>query len=288
MHPELYDQRKVEELILQRTKIPNAVQMLKPMPKITEMNQVNENVAMSLGRPVAAYPEQDHLAHVQVLLDFYQSPVLGQIPTIGAKFTPAAMQHLSEHILYYYVTHMVDLVSQAAGADIGKIARIHHKDKKVGVEMDKALAAASQRVIQAMNKAFEKVPPIIQQAMQAMKAMQPQPQADPTATAVAQTRAQSQAATDQSREKIAGMQTQARSADEAKSSATTLQQTQVEQAGEQQRAMEELASHERINAEDNATALEIAAAKIDTGHSTNISTGTHIGGHAGPEAGGIK
>lgn len=288
MHPELYDQRQVEELILQRTKIPNAVQLLKPVPKITEMNQVNENVAMSLGRPVAAYPEQDHLAHVQILLDFYQSPVLGQLPTIGNRFTGPAMQHLSEHILYYYVTHMVDIVSKAAGADAGNIARIHHKNKDVSVEMDRALAAASRRVIDAMNKAFQQVPPIIQQAMQALKSMQPQPQADPTATQVAQIRAQSSQASDQSREKIAGMQTQAKTQDTDKSNATTLQQTQVEQAGEQQRAMEELASHERINAEDNATALEIAAAKIDTGHSTNVSTGTHVGGHPGPEAGGIK
>src|SRR5205814_2796471 len=106
-HPELYDQHKVEELILQRTKLPNAIQLLKPVPQVTEMNQVNENIAMALGRPVAAFPEQDHLAHVQVLLDFYQCPVLGQLPTIASKFIAPAMQHLSEHVLYWYLSHMV-------------------------------------------------------------------------------------------------------------------------------------------------------------------------------------
>jgi len=282
-HPELYDQHKVESLILQRTKLPNAIQLLKPVPEVREMNQVNENVAMSLGRPVAAYPEQDHLAHVQVLLDFLNSPVLGGLPTIGAKFLPAAVQHLSEHILYWYVTHMVDVTSKAVGADTGNIARIHHKNKDVGVEMDRTLAAASRGVVANAGKAFQQIPQIIQQAMQQLKQMsQPQAQPDPTATAVAATRAQAQGATDQSRERIAKMQTDAESQKGDKDNATTLQQTQVEQAGDTQRTDAEIAARERINAEDNATALEIAAAKIDTGHSTNVSTGTGLQGHPSP------
>lgn len=293
LHPELYDQHKVETLILQRTKIPNAIQMLKPLPEVREMNQVNENVAMSLGRPVAAYPEQDHLAHIQVMMDFYQSPVLGQLPTIGSKFTPAMVQHVSEHILYWYVTHMVDTVSDAteAGggprADVGKIARIHHKNKEVGLELDKALAAASKKVIDGANAAFAKIPPIIQQAMQALQSMQPQPPADPTALAVAQVRSQDNKDKIASSEKIAAGKAQTDTSISQAGDQKDLTQTQVEQAGEAQRTAEEVAAHERINAEDNATALEIAAAKIDTGHSTNVSTGTHLMGHSGPEAEGV-
>lgn len=286
MHPELYDQRKVEELILARTKIPNAVQLLKPVPAITQMNQVNENLAMALGRPVAAFPDQDHLAHIQVLLDFLESPVLGQLPTIASKFTGAAVQHLSEHILYWYVTHMVEMVSEAAGADAGKIARLHHKNKDVGVEMDRTLASASRMVVANAQKAFANIPPIIQKAMQTLKAMQPPPQDGPMA--VAAQRSQDVAATNASREKIAGMQTQASGQKDDKDNQTTLEQTQVTEAAENARIQEEIASHERINAEDNATALEVTAAKIDTGHSSNVTTGTAIGGKAGPEAGGFK
>jgi hypothetical protein len=284
MHPELYDSHKVETLILQRTKLPNAANLLRPLPQITEMNQVNENVAMSLGRPVAAYPEQDHLAHIQVLLDFLQSPVLGGLPTIQSKFLPPAVQHLSEHILYWYVTHIVDITSQAAGMDTGKIARIHHKNKEVGVELDRTLAAASKRVIAAANQTFQQIPAIIQQAMQKLQSMQQpsQQQADPTAMGVANIRAQAQAATNQSREKIATMQQQGTAQKGQQDNATTLQQTQVEQAGDTARTQAEIEERERINAEDNATALEIAAAKIDTGHSTNISTGTGIEGHPSP------
>lgn len=285
MHPELYDAHKVETLILERTKLPNAVALLKPVPQVTEMNQVNENVAMSLGRPVAAFPEQDHLAHVQVLLDFLNCPVLGALPTIATKFLPAAVQHLSEHILYFYVDHMVGIVSKAAGADIGKIAKNHHKDKEVGVEMDKALASASKGVIQDVLQAFQQIPQIIMQAMQKLQQMQqPNAQAaDPTATAVENIRAKSKADSDASRERIASLQQQGDTQRSQDGNQTTLQQTQVEQANENQRQQEEIAAHEQINAEDNATALDIASAKIETGHGTNVSTGTGLMGHEGPE-----
>lgn len=292
-HPELYDQHKVETLVLQRTKLPNAVDLLKPVPAVTHMNQVNENMAMSLGRPVAAFPEQDHLAHIQVLLDFLNSPVLGGLPTISAKFLPAAVQHLSEHILFWYVTHMVDVVSQAAGMDIGGIVKEHDKDKDVGVEMDKALAAASKKVVGNAGEAFKAIPAIIQQAMQKLQQMsQPQMQPDPTATTVAkiETAAKSQdnQANIQSKEKLAG---QTMSTDAAQTQAEGAQKLQVVQTQEQaadERTQAEIDAHEKINSEDNATALEIAAAKIETGHSTNVSTGTSLmGGNAGLDGGGV-
>jgi hypothetical protein len=55
-----------------------------------------------------------------------------------------------------------------------------------------------------------------------------------------------------------------------------LMQTNIEQQGDNQRTEAEIESKERINAEDNSTALEISAAKIETGHGTNLSTGTGI------------
>jgi hypothetical protein len=291
-HPELYDQHKVEQLILQRTKIPNAVSLLRPQPQITEMNQVNENLAMALGRPVAAFPEQDHLAHIQVLLDFYQCPVLGGLPMIASKFTAPAMTHLCEHVVYWYLTQMVEVTSHAAGADVGKIAKIHNKVKDVSVEMDRALAAASKVVMQRAQQAFGQLPQIMQQAMQQLQQMnQPPPSQqppDPTAIAVSKDRSQDVQAKIASSEKIEGMRQQGDQGKVQKQSDTTLQQTQVEQAGENERMQEEIASHERINAEDNATALDIASTRVQSGQSPgNIRTGTGLMGHSGPEAGGF-
>src|SRR5262249_34438732 len=185
-------------------------------------------------------------------------------------------------------THMVEIVSQAAGTDVGEIAKEHHKDKGVSLEMDRALAAASKGVVGNAGQTFQQIPQIIMQAMQMLKQMQqPNMPADPTALAVSQARSQDNKDKIASNEKIEGMRQQGAAQKDDKDNASSLQQTQVEQAGESARTEQEIAAREQINREDNSTALEIAAAKIETGHGTNISTGTSLMGHQGPESGGI-
>lgn len=279
--PQLYNARKVELMILERSKLPDPESFLVPEPKIEEMNAVNENVAMAFGRPVQAFPEQDHLAHTQVLLDFMQCPILGSNPLIAPRYLTPALQHLAEHIVYFYLNHMVGTVSEHAGADVGEMTKF--KDKKTKLEMDKTLAAASPSIIQAVMQAFGTVPPIIQKSQQLLQSLQPQPMgADPTALAVANVNAKTQ------QQKIdADAQSKAadRQADAQKEQAQAqaeIKQTILEQSGDNQRVAAELQTKQQVNTDDNVTALEIAAAKIAEGKSTNISTGTALEGHEGP------
>lgn len=272
LHPELYDGRKVEKLILERTRIPNAVDLLKPEQKVEELNQVNENLAMTLGRPVAAFPEQDHLAHIQVLLDYMQSPVFGQLPIIAPTFLPAALAHLKEHIAYWYVTHIHEITSQAAQTDVGDFAKM--KDKGVSAEMDRTLAAASRQVIKQAADTLSQIPGVVQQALAMVKQLTSGAQQIPNDPNV-----QAKIASDE-KVKTAQIQTQAQTAEQ--NNQAKLQQTVLQQQGDNQRTDAEIQARQEINSEDNATALDITAAKVETGHSTNISTGTGIGGHEGP------
>lgn len=274
LHPELYDAHKVEELILERTKIPNAKTLLKPQPQITELNSVNENLAMGLGRPVTAFPEQDHLAHIQVLCDFMQHPFLGQNPLIAPVFTGPALQHLKEHILYLYLTLTVELTEHASGQDLGKVLKTFAKDKGIAKEMDKTLAAGSSKVLAKLTQLLSKVMPVIQAAQQTAAKFAPQPQADPTAQAVEKIKGVN--ATQLEQQKQRGQQAEGQQ---------KLQETNIEQQGDNQREQAQIESKEKINSDDNATALEISAAKIETGHSTNLSTGTGIEGHEEPDMG---
>lgn len=262
--PQLYNLRKVEELILQRTKLPNATDLLVEEPKVEELNAVNENVAMTLGRPVMAFPEQDHLAHIQVLLDYMTSPFFGMLSIIAPKYLPAALQHLAEHLAYWYLTHTVDITSEAAGSDVGEMTQFQDPDTKK--EMDQTLAAASTQVMQQAQKSLAKIPQAVQQAQQFLQSLMPPPPEDPGQTAL----------------KVAQVRAQATSDDKKAQTQTDLQKTTIQEDNQNQRTAAELQSRREINAEDNSTALEIAAAKIETGHSTNLSTGTGIEGHAGP------
>lgn len=279
--PQLYDLRKVEELILERTKVPNAVDLLAPIPKVEELNAVNENVAMTLGRPVQAFPEQDHLAHIQVLLDYMTSPFFGMLSLIAPKYLPAALQHLTEHLTYWYMTHVVEVCKQA-GADVGTL--VQFQDPETQMEMDKTLATASTTVMKQAQQTFASIPAVVQRAQQFLQSISPPPPQDPGQTAV-------QVATIQNQPKVQALQAkaqevqQAAQSDQAKTQAEMqgrMQQTVLQESNDNQRTAAELQTKERINQEDNATALEISAAKIETGHGTNLSTGTSLGGHESP------
>lgn len=280
--PQLYDLRKVEELILERTKVPNATDLLVPAPKVDELNAVNENVAMTLGRPVQAFPEQDHLAHIQVLLDYATSPYFGMLSIIAPKYLPAALQHLAEHLTYWYMTHTVDISSQAAGADIGDMTK--YNDKETSAEMDKTLAAASTMVMKQAAQTLASIPAVVQRAQQFLQSITPPPPQDPGQTAVQVAKINTQPKIQALQQKAQEVQASAQ-ADTAKVQAENqghIQQTILENQAEDQRTAAELQTKERVNQEDNSTALEIAAAKIETGHSTGLSTGTSLGDHDTP------
>lgn len=285
--PQLYDLRKVEELILERTKLPNAADLLLPRPEPKELNAVNENVAATLGQPIVAFPDQDHLAHIQVHLDFMTSPYFGFLSIIAPVFIPKMLQHLKEHIAYWYVSFINDIVTRMAGADAGKLAGM--PDPGVQKEMDQTLAAASSVAVKQAMRSLASLPPIIQRAQQVMQQFAPPQPMDPahaqlqTAQITSQTAQQVQ----QSKERIAGQQTQQKQAQAQSQTQAELQQTILEQQGDNQRTQAEIEARQQINSDDNSTALEIAAAKIEGGHSTNLSTGTGLEGHAGPGAGGF-
>jgi hypothetical protein len=281
LHPELYDARKVETLILERTKIPNAVDLLVPAPQAQELNAVNENVAMTLGRPVVAFPEQDHLAHIQVLLDYMLSPFFGLLSIIAPKYLPAALQHLAEHLAYWYLSHTVTLGSEAMSQEMGKPMDLGKmtafKDPETQREMDQTLAEASHHVMDSAKQVLAKIPQAVQQAQQLLQQISPPPQQDPGQAALAVANANNQG-------KVQAIQAKGQQDSQSKQAdnQAKMQQTVLEQQGNDQRTQAEIQSKEQINQRDNTTALEISAAKIETGHSTGLSDGGGIG-HGGAE-----
>jgi hypothetical protein len=294
----LYDQRAVELMILSQSRIPDAERLLVPAPKPEELNAVNENLALTLQRPVAAFPDQDHLAHLQVHLDYLSSPVLGQLPVIAPTFIPGVLGHIKEHVALWYVSYVYEMVSGEMKQDLGEVMKIRDKDTRA--ELDRTLAAASHAAIEAAKSALSSLPAVIQRAQAILQQLTPPPQ-DPLAqTEMAKIQSQSQTA----REKL-----QAHSQEIAQSLASTAQEAdkkrQFEMLKEQQRLQAnaqhdqltqklitmreadaeqnenirtaaELEARERMNTADNITALTIAEAETITDTKTALETGTGI------------
>jgi hypothetical protein len=304
--PEVYNVKEVEKRILERTKIPNPDELLLPDDTPEETNAVNENAAMSMGRPVAAFPEQDHLAHLQVHLDYATSPALGMNPLIAPRYIPMLMGHIVEHVALYYVTYNVDLLKAASGMNEDQFAqmmRLH--DPEVRKEMDKTLAYQSADVIPAIDQVLAGLMPVVQQLQEAMQQFEPEepaPPVDPNAmAAIEQEREADQARDSRERERTQltlvdkreqrehdSQQTFMELDAEERTKALEAAQDDAQKAAEYAARLEELVERERaedertemkitssevINAEDNATALKIAGVKAVTDRS-KITTGT--------------
>jgi len=187
--PGMFNIRAVYQRILSQLKIPAIGEVLPNPIGIVESNPALENVSMTMGQPAAAFPDQDHLAHIQVHLEYANNPAYGNSPVIGPVFAPHALEHIKQHLTLHYLQEMRGYVSQAAN---GKDEFELHKEKPLDAEAQKALAMASRMVD---NDAKTNLAPYIQQiqvlAQKVAQAQQQQQQAammsDPTAAVIMQT-----------------------------------------------------------------------------------------------------
>ena len=286
--PQLYNQRKVEERILETLKIPNAKDLLNPALEPKEQNAVNENVAATMARPIVAFPEQDHIAHLKTHLAYLMNPALGMNPLIAPTFIPAILNHLKEHIALWYATSVFDLGSEATGTDIGEMLK-EIRDPEAKQAFDAMLAEASQTVAAQAAEVFASLPPVIAQAQQIMQQFAPQAPVDPNVQ-LAQQQIQAQAQRDQQRSAIDAQKLQLTAQDaqqKAQMDAAKLQldaqqmqqrmaSDQQRQEAETQRKMAELQVRQAMNTQDNLTAMELAQLEVETGERIAVSTGTGI------------
>jgi hypothetical protein len=146
------------------------------------MNPALENVAMTLGKPVGAFPQQDHLSHIQVHLDYLQDPMYGANPIMAPVFIPQCLEHIKQHLTLWYLNQFDSYASVALNRPFNVL-----KEQQLPHEADKLLAAVAQHVHQDTGENFQQVGPIIQKAIDAMKQLQGQPPMDPATQAFVQT-----------------------------------------------------------------------------------------------------
>jgi chaperonin GroES len=297
LFPQLYDLYKVEEGILKMMKIKDPAQYLKPQPKAKPQHAINENIAAALGQPILAFPDQDHLAHLQAHLSFIEDPVFGQNPLMAPQAIPAILQNVKEHLLFQYGKMVMDACTEAAdGADLTEFMSI--KDASIKTAFDQMLAAATQSVHPEVQKMFAQVMPVIKQAQSLLQQFQPPTPIDPSVVAQQKVQSDSQnnaaknALAQQSLAQQASLK-QAELAQDAQTSAGEAQTTQaVTQANNQTKVATTQASntsHEKIaqmsdatkqqtTQEDNNTAMEISAAEIEAGKKSQLTDGAGVGG----------
>jgi hypothetical protein len=142
-----------------------------------------------MGRPAAAYPDQDHLAHIKIHLEYANNPAYGANPVIGPTYAPLALEHIKQHLTLHYLQSMRSYVAQAQG---GKDTLELHQEKPLDLESQQALALASQMVyedaVENLQPFVEQIQALSQKVAQAQQAqMQNLVSRDPTAQVILKT-----------------------------------------------------------------------------------------------------
>lgn len=187
--PGMFNLQALYNRVLRQLKVPNIDEILPNPQGATEANPALENVSMTMGRPAAAYPDQDHISHIRVHLEYANNPAYGGNPVIGPTFAPHALEHIKQHLTLHYLQSMRAYVAQAAN---GKDAFNLHEEKPLDLEAQQALAIASQLVDQdtqmTMQPFVQQISALSQKVQQMQQAQQQAAMgADPTAQVLLKT-----------------------------------------------------------------------------------------------------
>lgn len=181
-NPDLFNRRAVVQRFLKQIKVPGVNELMIDVPAPEKMDAANENVAMAIGQAAFAYPEQDHLGHIQTHLDFAKDPVFGSNPVIAPGYIPKAIEHIKQHLVLWYLNRMNGYVEQSLGERVKDYDLL--SDPK---PLDKILGAAAQHVSLDSQQTLAGVMPVIQQMVQMAQQFKPKPELTPDGQVLLQT-----------------------------------------------------------------------------------------------------
>lgn len=144
--PQLHDMYEAYKRMYEAIRIQNADEILIEPAKAAKLDPVDENMAVLLGKPIKAFSEQSHEAHIAVHLQFMSDPSLGGNPAAKA-LQPILIAHIAEHVALLYRLRM----EKAMGVDLPKLPDIRDPKFKfddVPQELDDAIAERAAMVVQ--------------------------------------------------------------------------------------------------------------------------------------------
>ena len=144
--PQLHDMYEAYKRMYEAIRIQNPDEILIEPAKAAQLDPVDENMAVLLGKPIKAFSEQKHEAHIAVPLQFMSAPSLGGNPAAKA-LQPILVAHIAEHVALLYRLRM----EKAMGVDMPQLPDIRDPKFKfddIPQELDDAIAERAAVIVQ--------------------------------------------------------------------------------------------------------------------------------------------
>ena len=143
--PQLYDMYDTHKRMLEALRIPNIGEVLKEPEEAVRLDPVDENMSIMYGKPIRAFPEQDHNAHIAVHMQFIQDPSLGGNPG-ATNLQPVLIAHIAEHIALLYRQRMQTAIGMQL-APLPDIRKPKFKFEDLSPELDMQISQRASEVV---------------------------------------------------------------------------------------------------------------------------------------------
>ena len=161
--PQLYNLPLLHRQMIEVLGIKNAEKLVPVDEDAVPTDPIQENQNMLMGKPVKAFIEQNHQAHIQVHMSAIQNPKIQQMlqmnPAAQA-IMAAAMAHVNEHVAFEYRLQ----VEQAMGMALPSEEQNKQVSPELADQIAMLAAQASQQLLQRDQQAAQQ-----QQAQQKMQ-----------------------------------------------------------------------------------------------------------------------
>jgi hypothetical protein len=145
--PQLHDMYEAYKRMYEAIRIQNIDEILKKPEEAVQMDCIDENMSVMYGKPIRAFIEQDHEAHIAVHMQFLQDPSLAGNP--GAKtMQPILIAHIAEHIALLYRLRMQASVAMPL-PPLPDFKDPNFKFEDVDPEQDRLISQRAAEVVRA-------------------------------------------------------------------------------------------------------------------------------------------
>lgn len=145
--PQLYNLPLLHRQMIEVLGIKNANKLVPIEDDQKPTDPVQENMNLINGKPVKAFIEQDHEAHIAVHMAAMQDPkmaaLIGQNP-MAQQIQAAAMAHINEHMAFEYRKQ----IEQQLGVALPTESEEENMDPAVAAKVAQMAAQAAQRLLQ--------------------------------------------------------------------------------------------------------------------------------------------
>ena len=161
--PQLHDQYEAYKRMYEAIRINNIDEILKKPEEASKLDPISENMSLMYGKPIRAFPEQDHDSHIAVHMQFISDPSLAGNP--GARsMQPLLIAHIAEHIALLYRQRMQSSINMSL-PNMPDVRDPKFKFEDIDPKLDMIISQRAAEVVKASPQ-MEAIKPLVAMSQQ--------------------------------------------------------------------------------------------------------------------------